>query len=172
MNVQSFSERAARVRRRILNPLLETLGTHDAGPAGWGLPAGGVHLTGRRLILAGTPCSAPLFHPAMREAAADASADIVLAHYNLDAEALTPAQFSVLVHMDRRPHLFDDMVLYAGQARSLWLVPSGSGPFVALERDGLRVDCEPPFVTFHERCRGIDAASAIIAGGTPVLEAA
>lgn len=172
MNVQFFSERAARARARILNPLLENLGVHDAAHAGWGLPAGGVHLTGRRLILAGTPCDAPLFQPAMRCAAAATGADVVLAHYSLDPEAALPARFSVLLHINGRPDLVGDMVLYADRSHRLWLVPSARGPFVALEKDGLRVDFEPPFVTFHERCQGVDAASAAIAGATRVLEAA
>lgn len=172
MSVQFFSERAARARARILNPLLRTLGTHDAAHAGWGLPAGGVHLTGRRLILAGTPCGAPLFQPAMRCAAVATGADVVLAHNSLDPDALRPARFSVLVHMSRRSDLLDDMVLYADRVHRWWLVPSARGPFVALEKDGLRVDFEPPFVTFHERCQGVDAASAAMAGATRVLEAA
>lgn len=172
MNVQSFSMHAARMRQRILNVLLETVGTHDAAQAGWGLPAGGVHLTGRQLILAGTPCSAPLFQPAMRCAAAATGADVVLAHHGLNTEALRPTRFSVLVHMSRKPHLFHEMVLYAGRAHRYWLVPSGNGPFVALEKDGLRVDFEPPFLTFHQRCEGVDAASAAIDGVTRALEAA
>jgi hypothetical protein len=78
----------------------------------------------------------------------------------------------VLTRIDDRPYLLDDMVLYADRSDRHWLVPSNKGPFVTLLRDGLRVDVEPPFLTFHQRCEGIDAACAAIAGATRFLEAA
>jgi len=154
MNLQSFFEYVARRRQRILNVLLNVMGRHDVAPAGWGLPAGGVHLTNRRVILAGTPCSALLFEPAMRRAAAATGADVVLAHFSLDPDARRPARFSVLTRLDDRPYLLEDMVLYADQSGRHWLLPSNKGPFVAMLRDGLRVDVEPPFLTRARREAG------------------
>lgn len=172
MNVQSFSERVSRVQRRTFNLLLKGVGIHDAVQAGWGLPPGSLHLRERNLILAGTPCDAPLFRRAMDEAAAATGADIVLGHHALGWGALDPAEFSVIVHMSRELFLFERMVLYTHPTGGHWLIPSGSGPFIALEIGGLRVALEPPFDTFHQRCAGIEAACTALASAAPVHEAA
>jgi hypothetical protein len=172
MNVQSFPEHVSRVRLRMFNLHLNGVGTHDAIDAGWGLPAGSVHLTDRKLILAGTPCDAPLFQPAVRKAAAATGADVLLADHGLGPAPLNQAEFSVLVHMSGEPFLFEHMVPYAHPCGDHWLVPAGNGPFVALEKDGLRLACEPPFLTFHQRCLGIHAASTAFGQTTQILEAA
>src|SRR5690606_14351591 len=123
---------------------------------------GTVHLVERKLIVAGTPCDAPLFQPPMRQAAAATGADVILAHHGLSPEPLNSAEFSVLAHMSGEPFLFEGMALYAHPAGGQWLVPSGDGPFMALEKGGLRLACEPPFLTFHQRCEGIHAASTAL----------
>ncbi|MFN3727364.1 MAG: hypothetical protein ACK4SZ_13805 [Allosphingosinicella sp.] len=130
-----------------------------------GLPAGAVHLKDRQLILAGTPCDPPLFQEAMHDAAAATGADVILIHHGLHPEVLNPVRFSVLVHMSREPQLLEDMVLYYHQADGYWLVPTAKGLFIALQEDGLRVDFEPPFITFHERSEGVCHAAAMIVRG-------
>lgn len=45
------------------------------------------------------------------------------------------------------------------------------GPFIALEPEGLRVDFEPPFVTFHERCDAVCEAAAMIVRATRAVAA-
>lgn len=166
MTVRSFETTVSRLTLRMTNFLLDIVGQHDGGRAGFGLPAGAVHLRDRQLILAGTPCDPPLFHKAMRNAATATGADVILVHHGLHPEALNPVKFSVLVHMSREPQLFEDMILYFHLADGYWLVPSGKGPFVALEENGLRVDFEPPFVTFHERCEGVCQAASLIVRAT------
>ena len=166
MRIRYFEETVSRLTLRMTNFLLDIVGQHDGARAGFGLPAGAVLLKDRQLILAGTPCDPPLFRDAMSNAAAATGADVVLVHHGLHPEALNPVQFSVLVHMSREPQLFEDMILYFHPADGYWLVPSGKGPFVALEEEGLRVDFEPPFVTFHERCEGICQAAAMIVRAT------
>lgn len=162
MNVKTFEATVSRLTLRMTSLLLDVVGQHDAAQARFGLPAGAVHLQERQLILAGTPCDPPFFHVAMRNAAAATGADVVVIHHGLHPEALNPVRFSVLVHMSGKPYLFEERILYFHPMDGYWLVPIGKGPFVALEEDGLRVDFEPPFVTFNERCDGVCQAAAEI----------
>lgn len=166
MNVKTFEATVSRLTLRMTNFLLDTFGQHDGARANYGLPAGAVHLKDRQLIVAATPCDPPLFHDAMRKAAAATGADVIVVHHGLHPEALNPVQFSALVHMSREPYLLEDMILYFHPADGYWLVPSGKGPFIALGEDGLRVDFEPPFITFHERCDGVCKAAAMIVRAT------
>lgn len=166
MNVSSFESTVSRLTLRMTNFLLDIVGQQDGARASFGLPAGAVLLKDRQLILAGTPCDPPLFHDAMRHAAAVTGANVILVHHGLHPEALNPVQFSVLVHMSREAQLLEDMILYCHPADGYWLVPSGKGPFVALEEDGLRVDFEAPFATCCERCEGLCQAAAMIVRAT------
>lgn len=163
MKIRTFQQLVSRLTLRMMSLLLTIFGQEDGARAGWGLPAGAVHLKNRKLIVACTPCDAPIFHGAMIAAAEASGCDVVLAHHGLYPETLNTVQFSVLVHMSKKPYLLENMVLYFHQADGYWLVPSDKGPFVALEEGGLRVDFEPPFITFHERCEGVcEAAKRIV----------
>lgn len=167
MKIQAAQQEWSRTTVRTLSVLLNTLGQDDAKMVGFGLPANALHLQERNLIVAGTPCDAPMFHDAMRKAADESGAEIVVAHHGLFPEAFNPVTFSVLVHISGRPHLFRDMVLYFHPADGYWLLPYETGPFMALEADGLRVEFEPPFVTFYERCTGVcEAAKRILIANT------
>ena len=111
-------------------------------------------------MIAATPCDAPLFEGAIRKAAREKGADVVLMKHGLHPETLNNVSFSILVHMSGKPYLFDDLVLYFHSADGYWLVPSRHGPFIALQKDGLRVDFAPPFITSDERVEGVCEAAA------------
>ncbi|MXO65961.1 hypothetical protein [Altericroceibacterium endophyticum] len=171
MNVQSFSEQVSRVRMRIFQVLMRAIGAGNAVPAAWELPAGSLLLAERKLIFASTPCDPALFRRSMHEAATATGADVVLAHQPY-AFGPQPTYFSVVLNMNGELIRIDEMLLYFERSSGFWLVPSGHGPFVALERTGLRLDFEPPFVTFQQRCACIEAASAALAGDNQMREAA
>lgn len=166
MNIKSFETLVSRVTQRMTCFLLDAIGQQSGAPVGYGLPIGAVHLVDQKLILAGTPCDEPLFRKAMHSAAAATGADVLVVHHGLHPEALNPVRFSALVHISREPYLFENMILYHHPADGYWLVPTAKGPFVTLEEDGLRVDFEPPFVTFHERSEGVCTAAAMIVRAT------
>jgi hypothetical protein len=166
MNIQTFQDHVSRHTRRMLGLLLDIVSQETGSPAPGGLPAGALHLGPAKLIIAGTPCDAPVFHGAMRAAAAATGADVVLVHHGLFPETMSQVTFSVLVHMSGQPYLLENMVLYHHPEDGYWLVPSSLGPYVALEQKGLRVDFQPPFVTFVERMDGVCAAAAKVVRAT------
>ena len=163
MKVLSFQTHVSNVTRRMTDLLLAAInGRGDPRQVTYGLPAGALHLETARLILAGTPCSPPLFEGQMRSAAALTGADVVLAHHGFCPEVLNPLTFSVLVHLDGEPEMLTGMILYRHPTGEFWLVPGELGPCVALESSGLKLDSEPPYLTFHQRCEGISCAAAAV----------
>ncbi|MEO1968561.1 MAG: hypothetical protein ABGW87_07615 [Sphingomonadaceae bacterium] len=156
----------------MLELMLSKVGDHDATQARWGLPVGAVHLPDRNLIVAGTPCDAPLFQQAMVSAAKSSGSDVVMMHHGFCPETLDPVEFSVLVHIDEYPNLFEHLLLYSDLDGNFWLIPSLVGPSIALESDGLRVSSEPPFMTWHQRSDGLCRAAKEVVKASRWQEAA
>lgn len=163
MTIKTFQERVSRISGRMMSLLLcNVFGQEDGQSVTLGLPAGAVHLMGRKLIVAATVCDEPVFRQPIKDAAAKTGSDVLLAHHGFHPETLNHVFFSVLVHIGGEPHHFERMILYFHAVDGYWLVPEGRGPFIALEEDGLRVDHEPPFLTIHQRADGVCAGARII----------
>lgn len=163
MNLMSYQSHVSSVTRKMIAFLLSTVNRPGQGDqVTLGLPAGAVHVDEARMIFAGTPCERPLCSNQMRAAASKTGADIVMAHHGFYPEALNPLTFTVLVHVGGEPMMLTELVLYRHSDGGFWLVPAGHGPFVAIEVDGLRLDHEAPFITFHQRCDGVCAAAASV----------
>lgn len=132
-------------------------------PVSLGLPAGAVHLANQDFILAATVCDPPMFRKAAHYAAATAGSDVLIAHHGFHPETLNTVEYSLVIHIGGIPMPLERMLLYVHPTEGFWLVPSGLGPFVALGRDGLRLDHEPPFITDAQRVQGLcDAARLIV----------
>lgn len=163
MITSNFQERVCRVNGRIMDLLLHDIFCNQhAEDVRLGLPAGAVQLGEPRLILAATVCDPPLFREAVATAAATAGSDVILAHTGFFPETLNDVHFSLSVHIDGKPHQFERMVLFYQPSDGYWLVPLDRGPFVALERGGLRVHHEPPFLTAQQRATGVCEAAKIL----------
>lgn len=139
----------------------------DAEPdmlgGGNGLPAGCLDLTPANLILAATPCDAPLFEQAIANACTRFDRDILLVRTGLFPETLNPVTSQVALRTRGEPLLLDRLTFMRGRDGDLWLVPEGTGVFVEVRHDGLALETTPPFVTWDERCDGVcRAASEIV----------
>lgn len=132
-------------------------------PVSHGLPAGAVQLANQNLILGATVCDPPMFRQAIQCAAATTGSDVLIAHHGFHPETLNTVEYSLVVHISGIPMPLERMLLYVHPTDGFWLVPSGLGPFVALGRNGLRLDHEPPFITDAQRVQGLcDAARMIV----------
>jgi hypothetical protein len=129
-----------------------------------GLPAGSMHLNDVGLIIGGTPCTVPLFRSAMERAALDTRCDVLIARHGTHPEVLDAVMWDVIIWSGDCLVSVNDLVLYAGMDDGYWLVPSGQGPHIRMAQDGLHLEAEPPFITWHQRCEGVcEAARRIIA---------
>jgi hypothetical protein len=126
------------------------------------LPAGAIYLEPIRVVIAGTACEAPLYDQALRDAAVESDADVVLIRHGPFPETLNDVYFDVAIRMDLGVVLLKDLLLYFRPADGYWLVPKERGPFAALGRDGVRLTFEPPFMTHHYLEDGLTAAAAQI----------
>lgn len=128
-------------------------------PAGWGLPADARFLPQQQLALAGTVCTVPLFKEVMARVVERQNADVVLARHGTFPEVLDPVLWDIAVRVGGALVELDSLVLYAEDPSNYWLVPTRPGPYVRLAADGLHLECEPPFVTWSERCDGVCRAA-------------
>lgn len=128
----------------------------------YGLPAGALQLSGIKLIVAATPCDAPIFNDAMWKAANATGGDVILARHGLHPEMLNDVSFSAVVHFEQQPRLFRDLLLYATGCDEHWLVPQGTGAFIQMHPAGLRLTHKPPFASRLERSDGVCSAAAQI----------
>lgn len=115
------------------------------------------------LILGGTPCSVPLFMPAMERAARNTRRDVLIARHRMHPEVLEPVLWDVALWSDRSIVPIYDLLLFEAMDGTHWLVPSGAGPHIRLAPDGLHLEAEPGFITWEERCAGVcEAARRIV----------
>jgi hypothetical protein len=136
-----------------------------------GLPAGTTRLDRARLIVGATPCTVPLFHEAMERAARTTGYDVLVARHGIHPEVLDPVAWDVVMWSGDHTVLLKDLILYSGED-GYWLVPSRMGAHIRLASDGLHLEAEPSFKTWHQRCDGVcKAAREIVLAtrGTEVL---
>lgn len=154
---------ASRTTARVLGIILDALGSAPGSNVAIGLPSGSMLLPAAGLILGGTPCSVPLFRSAMERAALVTGCDVVVARHGMHPEVLEPVLWDVVIWSDSSTIPIHDLLLFAAMDGTSWLVPSGVGPHIRLAPDGLHLEAEPGFITWHERCAGVcEAAKRIV----------
>jgi hypothetical protein len=94
---------------------------------------------------------AQLFAEQMLKAAMAMQSDVILLRHGLFPEALDAAAVDVVLYLNGTPALLTDMLLYLHPEDGFWLVPTGVGPHLAIEKDGLRVAEWPPYFGTAER---------------------
>lgn len=147
---------------RVLALPLEIFKEQPAMCGGNGLPAGALEIASANLILAGTPCEAPLFRGATLAASASTGRDVVLVHTGFWPETVDPVTVDVALFGVTGPLALSDLIFLRANDGSLWLVPQEVGPFIEIRHDGLALNSLPPFLTWHERCDGVCRAAAEI----------
>jgi len=148
-----------------LRVLLLPLDMLDDAPvmrSGYGLPAGALDIPAANLILAGTPCQAPLFQDTASAASRASGRDVILVHTGLWPETMDPVTVDVALVGPDGPFIVTDLIFMRARDRRLWLVPQDIGPYVEVRGDGLALVTEPPFLTWDERCDGVCRAAAEI----------
>ena len=152
---------ASRTTAKLLRFMLDTLPHPPGRDFRRGLPAGSMHLEHARLVMGGTPCTVPMFHGAMERTARDTRCDVLVARHGTHPEVLDPVLWDAVVWSGDTTMLLTDFVLWAGER--YWLVPTGPGPFLRLAPNGVHIEFEPDFLTWHQRCDGVcEAAQRII----------
>lgn len=100
----------------MLDPSLRVLSIplqeFDAEPlilgAAAGLPAGALYIAPANLILAGSPCDAPLFREAIVEACTRFGRDVALVRTGLFPETLNPVTVDIAIMGQNEPFLITD----------------------------------------------------------------
>lgn len=153
----------SRTTARVLGIILDALQSAPGRNFTGGLPSGSMQLATAGLILGGTPCSIPLFMPAMERAAMDTRCDVLIARHGIHPEVLEPVLWDVAIWSGSSIVPIHDLLLFAAVDGTSWLVPSSAGPHIRLAPDGLHLEAEPGFITWEERCAGVcDAARRIV----------
>lgn len=149
----------SRTTAKLLRFLLGACSQSPGETISRGLPAGSMDVPGAGLIIGGTPCTVPLFRPAMELVAHTRRCDVMVARHGTCPEVLDPVFFDVAIPTGAHVSLVPDQILYCGRDGSYWLIPSRQGPHIRLTHNGLRLEREPHFLTWDERCDGICAAA-------------
>jgi len=135
------------------------------------LPAGARLLPEQQLAIAGTVCTMSFFQEASERAARRFDVDVILARHDSYPELLSAVPWDAAVRVSGDPLMLTDLVLYTRGVDDDWLVPSKVGPSLRIGRDDLHLLCEPPFLTWDERCTGVcEAAKRIVKATRPGLE--
>lgn len=128
-----------------------------------GLPAGALEFASANLVMAATPCEAPLFGAKVEGACARFGRDVMLVRTGLFPETMNPVTVDIALVGPDGPFRISGLSFLRHYDHSLWLVPPEVGPFVEIRGDGLALQTTPPFVTWDERCDGVcRAASEIV----------
>ncbi|SEJ53426.1 hypothetical protein SAMN05518849_10851 [Sphingobium sp. AP50] len=147
---------------RVLALPFHALGAAGKVHAGDGLPAGAFDVASANLVIAATPCSAPLFRPAIDKACRRTDRDVMLVRTGLFPETLDPVSVDLALSYPGGPLIINDLAFMRRSDGSLWLVPQRLGPFVEIRTDGLALTTTPPFATWDERCDGTSRAASQI----------
>lgn len=159
MTCISVSDAPSRFTTAILDLVQQPIAPAEVRPIGCGLPAGSRLLPQQQLALAGTVCTLPLFNEAMLRAVETEKVDALLARHGTFPEVLDPVLWDAAIRIGGNLVQLENLILYTDSAENYWLVPSRPGPFVRLAVDGLHLECEPPFITWSERCDGVCRAA-------------
>lgn len=147
---------------RILSLPLDMLDDAPVMRSGYGLPAGALDIPTANLILAGTPCQAPLFQDIISLACAESGRDVILVHTGLWPETMDPVTIDVALAGLNGPFVVSNLIFMRASDRRLWLVPEDAGPYIEVCGNGLALATMPPFITWGERCDGVCRAAAEI----------
>lgn len=158
--------RGSATTRAIIDLVAAPLGKAERRPVTGGLPAGALEFGGARLIVAGTPCTVPLFGDAIQRTARRSGCDVMVARHGTYPELLDPVMWDAAVFSGNHPIPLQDLLLFIDQAEQMWLVPSKIGPFLRVGDNGLNLEMEAPFISWSERCRGVCEAAKRIVGAT------
>lgn len=136
--------------------------SEDIAPITGGLPSGACLIDALNLVVAATPCSAPMFSDTVERVGHLHGRDVLLIRTDFAPEVLNSVCSDVaLVGGD--PVLLRELVFFRHVDRSLWLVPTkGDGPSVLLDLDGLTLALEPPYDDPWQRSDGLARAAAEI----------
>lgn len=147
---------------RLLNLLVGTFEQEGEQQDAQHLPAGAIYLEALHVLIAGTSCDTATYDQALRDAAVEFNADVILIRHGLFPETLNEVRFDLAVRLDLGVVLLKDLLLYFRAADGYWLMPAGRGPYAALGCEGVRLTFEPPFMTHHYFEDGVTAAAAQI----------
>lgn len=157
---------ASRTTSRLLDFATQSFDRSTVQYVANGLPAGSMRLLRAGLIVGGTPCMVPLFGAAMERAAVAARCDVLIARHGMHPEALDPVLWDAVIWSGDYATAISNLVLYSDPDGTYWLVPSQIGPHIRMATDGLHLEAEPPFITWHQRCEGVCAAAKRIIAAT------
>jgi len=124
-----------------------------------GLPAGALDFASANLVIAATPCEAPLFGAKVEGVCARFGRDVMLVRTGLFPETMNPVTVDIALVGPDGPFTVSGLSFLRHFDRSLWLVPAEVGPFIEIRGDGLALQTTPPFVTWDERCDGVCSAA-------------
>jgi hypothetical protein len=157
---------ASRTTTAILSLILTRFRNSNPERVTDGLPAGSLFLPEQQLILAGTPCTVPLFRDAMIRAALKMNADVLVVRHGAYPETLDVTIWDAAIRSGKGLVSLHDLVLYVNRHEEHWFVPPRDGAFVRVAADGLHIEAEPPFLTWHERCDAVCGAAKRIIHAT------
>ncbi|MEZ0495134.1 hypothetical protein [Sphingomonas sp. IW22] len=138
--------------------------THCYMPRGSiaGLPAGVIEIDTANLLLAATPCNAPMFVQALEAACAKLRRDVMLVRTGLFPETIDPVTVDVALTVTAKPLVVKRLTFARHRDKSIWLVPEGAAPFLQLRPEGLAISTVTPFRTSDERSDAVCRAAAEI----------
>lgn len=138
------------------------VGPDHLTPISAGMPAGTCLIDALNLVVAATPCSAPMFAKTVAHVAQSRGHDVLLVRAGFAPETMDPVRVDVAL-IGGGPVLLSNMAFFRHVDRSLWLVPEeGEGPFVLIDPSGLTLVIEQPFEDEWERSDGLARAAAQI----------
>jgi len=127
-----------------------------------GLPAGALDIASANLLMAATPCDAPLFDTNVEAACARFKRDVMLVRTGLFPETMNPVTVDIALVGPDGPFTMKGLTFMRQCDGGLWLVPDQTGAFVEICSKGLALHTAPPFVTWDERCDGVCRAAGEI----------
>lgn len=126
-----------------------------------GLPVGAVEIASANLIMAATSCDGPMFSSTIERVARGHERDVLLIRAGLFPETMNPVTVDVALFA-RDVVTLRGLSLYRHHDNALWLLPADSGPCLAIEATGLRLEMLPPCTTYDERSDGLTRAATEI----------
>lgn len=152
-----------------LNLLLTALGAdcHEfiAPP---GLTAVAIQVPARAAIIALTHATAPIYRAAVADTAMAYAADVVLLRQSDTVSGGVSADVA-LAAPRCAAWIEHDLTLWTDDD-TLWLVPHGFGPSVAIDDTGFCVTLGPPYATLVDRAKGIARAARAFAAPRSPME--
>ena len=138
------------------NVLVEPAGTAS------GLPEGALAIPSAGLILAATPCAAPLFYDKTALAAHHTGYDVMLVRTGLFPETLDMVTIDVVLQNEGPLVAMRELAFFRHCDGGLWLIRSKDGLALTLDTHGLWIGEAPPFNDHEERSAGLCRAAAEI----------